>query len=211
MLVSTGTWCINMNPFNHTPLTPHQLENDCLAYMSIDQTPVKSSRLFMGHIHDVNVKHLAGFFNVPEDQYKEVKADENMLSGYLSGGKELVFFKDGMPASFMDEKIDLTQFPTFDEAYHRLMCDLTILNSRSMDLISDDQDGVTSIYVSGGFARNEIFVRLLASYYPEKRVFTSEVDNASALGAALVVWDALDQDKDPEIDLGLVEWKPVEK
>lgn len=209
MLISTGTWCINMNPFNHSPLTRDQLEKDCLAYMSIDQTPVKSSRLFMGHIHDENAKWIAAFFNVPEDFYKQVKIDEQLLAGYLSAGRELVFFREGMPGNYVDEQIDLSAFSSFKEAYHRLMYDLTILNSRSMELISDARDGVMSIYVSGGFARNEIFVRLLASFYPERSVYTSEVDNATALGAALVVWDVLDEGPLPEIDLGLVQWKPV--
>ncbi len=209
MLISTGTWCINMNPFNHSPLTREQLEKDCLAYMSIDQTPVKSSRLFMGHIHDENVRRISAYFNVPEDRYKHVKINEQLLAGYLTAGRELVFFREGMPGNYVDEQIDLSAFSSFEEAYHRLMYDLTILNSRSMELISDAQDGVRSIYVSGGFARNEIFVRLLAAFYPQVSVYTSEVDNATALGAALVVWESMDEDRLPEIDLGLVKWEPV--
>lgn len=47
ILLSTGTWCINMNPFNEDPLTKEQLEQDCLSYMSINQKPVKYSRFFM--------------------------------------------------------------------------------------------------------------------------------------------------------------------
>jgi len=210
MLLSTGTWCINMNPFNHTPLTAHQLERDCLCYLSIDQTPVMSSQLFMGRIHDVNVKRISDHFHVAEDSLRMVKTDEELLSKYIGRGKELTFFKYGIPENYLDEKIDLSLFKSFSEAYHRLMYDLTILNSKSMNLISDEKDGVRSIYVSGGFARNEIFIRLLASFYPDKRVFTSEVNNSSALGAALAVWDSMPGGEDPEIDLGLMEWNPIE-
>ncbi len=35
LLASTGTWCINMNPFNHEKLTVEQLDRDCLCYMSV--------------------------------------------------------------------------------------------------------------------------------------------------------------------------------
>ncbi len=208
LLVSTGTWCINMNPFNHTPLTAGQLEKDCLSFLSIDQKPVKSSRLFMGHIHDVNVKRLTNFFKVNEYSYKKVKTNDDLLKSYLSeSSKEKVFFKDGMPGDYIDNVVDLSSFKDFSEAYHRFMYDLTLLNAESMNLISDSNDGVKSIFVSGGFARNEIFVRLLASLYTDKKVYTSEVDNSSALGAALVVWDALSSEELPQIDLGLKEWK----
>ncbi|MEI8226523.1 MAG: FGGY family carbohydrate kinase, partial [Bacteroidota bacterium] len=40
LLLSTGTWCINMNPFNTEKLTAEQLDNDCLCYMSITRQPV---------------------------------------------------------------------------------------------------------------------------------------------------------------------------
>ena len=52
LLISTGTWCINMNPFNTEILTAEQLDHDCLCYMSITRKPVKSSRLFLGNIHE---------------------------------------------------------------------------------------------------------------------------------------------------------------
>ena len=86
------------------------------------------------------------------------------------------------------------------------MFELTDLNKKSVDLILSPDDGVRNIYISGGFARNEIFIRLTASFYPEKRVFTSELDNSSALGAAMVVYEQGFNADTPEIDLGLKEW-----
>jgi sugar (pentulose or hexulose) kinase len=210
VLISTGTWCINMNPFNHSPLTAEQLKCDCLSYMSIDQKPVKSSRLFMGHLHDVNTARLVKHFNVPANSYKTVQTNDALLKSYLDdAATNKVFFKHGMPDNYIDDVCDLKQFESFDEAYHRLMFDLTMLNAASIALISDSNDQVKRIYVSGGFARNEIFVKLMASLYSDKTVFTSEIDNASALGAALVVWHAMAEKDIPEINLGLKEWKPL--
>ncbi|MFC5946311.1 hypothetical protein, partial [Micromonospora harpali] len=34
ILISTGTWCISLNPFNEEGLTKEQLEKDCLFYMT---------------------------------------------------------------------------------------------------------------------------------------------------------------------------------
>ena len=208
LLLSTGTWCINMNPFNHTHLTAEQLKRDCLSYLSIDDQPVKSSRLFMGHIHDVNTDRLTKFFKVAGDSYRSVKTNRSFIKRYLfDDSRDRLFFKGEMPADYVDSSVDLTQFAGFEEAYHRLIYDLTLLNAESIDLISIHNDGVKKFYVSGGFARNEIFVRMLATLYPDKEVFTSEIDNASALGAALVIWDVMSLGELPSIDLGLKKWE----
>lgn len=59
LLLSTGTWCIALNPFNHAPLTQDQLQNDCLCYLQYTGEPVKASRFFGGHIHEQGVAALA--------------------------------------------------------------------------------------------------------------------------------------------------------
>ncbi|MDX9882659.1 MAG: FGGY family carbohydrate kinase [Prolixibacteraceae bacterium] len=205
LLVSTGTWCINMNPFNDEPLTAEQLSRDCLCYLSVQQKPVKASRLFMGHIHDVNTERLSAYFKVDNSAYKKVRPNEKLIANYLAGGKTKIFFKNGMPVDYVDTTVDLSAFSSFDEAYSRLVYDLILLCAEAIRLVIPENDDVKQLFVSGGFARNEIFVRLLASFFPEKKVFTSEMDNSSALGAALIVWDAMGEKK-PEIDLGLKEW-----
>ncbi len=203
MLISTGTWCIFMNPFNSEPLTAEQLRKDSLCYLSIQQQQVKSSRLFLGHIHDVNVERLNRHFGTAKDFYKTVKANGNKLSAWLHKNAGRVFFQQGIPADYVDTAVNPGSFLTFDEAYHRLMYDLTDLAMESLSLVitADDQSDV--VYISGGFARNEIFTRLLASRLPGKKVYTSEMDNATALGAAMVVYHSAFEKNMPAIDLGL--------
>lgn len=58
LLLSTGTWNIALNPFNHQPLTQDELEQDCLCYLSYEGKPVKACRLFAGHEHGEAVKQL---------------------------------------------------------------------------------------------------------------------------------------------------------
>lgn len=207
ILVSTGTWCISMNPYNYEPLKAEELEQDCLCYLSIDEKPVKSSRLFLGHIHDVNVSRLTEFFGVSEGAYKQVKTDLSIMKKHFSGEK-CVFFKDGMSDDYIDDYVDLAQFKDFAEAYHRLMFDLTRLNVEKINLVLTCDDNVQRIYVSGGFARNEIYVILLAGFFPNKDVFTSEVDNSSALGAALSIWNVMETPV-PNVGLGLKKWTNV--
>ncbi len=58
VLISTGTWCISLNPFNQTPLTIEELNNDTLCYMSFTGQPIKASRLFAGKKHEVELQKL---------------------------------------------------------------------------------------------------------------------------------------------------------
>jgi len=210
ILASTGTWIINMNPFNHEPLTRQQLEEDCLCNLSVNQERVKSSRFFMGHIHDVNVEMLASHYSVPADHYKNIKADISLLNSMEYGlDSPMIFFKDGVPPGYKDNSVDPAQFPSYDEAYHKLMVDLTRMSNHSLDLVLAEDDESKDIFISGGFACNEAFVRLTATRYSEKSVYTSEVKNASALGAAIMVWKAISSGQLPDQDLGLRLWQPV--
>ena len=201
ILVSTGTWCINMNPFNYEPLTYEQLEQDCLCFMSINQKPVKSSRLFMGRIHDVNVQRLSNHFNKEKNFYKQVRFDMNLWSD-LSLSKRK-FFSQGVPDDLVDYNVDLSEFESFESAYHQLMADLTRLAKESIDLVIPENDDIDALYVSGGFARSELFVKMLAELYPQKKVYTTEMDNATALGAALMVYGAMGRTYHPGINLGI--------
>jgi len=205
ILISTGTWCIFMNPFNKEPLTAEQLRKDSLCYMSIQQQQVKSSRLFLGHIHDVNVERLNKHFGVVAGHYKTIKTTSEKIDRLLKNNQGRVFFRQGVPADYVDSSVNLSHFLTFADAYHQLMLDLVDLCMESISLIIPADDQTSVVYISGGFARNELFVRLLASRIPGKEVYTSEIDNATGLGAAMVVWEAAFGQGIPRMDLGLKE------
>ncbi len=210
MLLSTGTWCINMNPFNDEPLTADQLRKDTLCYMSVTQKQVKSSRLFLGHMHDVNVKRMSAHFGVDHGSYKNVKMNEAFLpDGKYTFNPERLFFKNSIPEDYIDRSLDLSRFPSFDEAYHQLVHDLVSLTTESIQLIIPEKDNTKSIYITGGFARNEIFVNQVALALPDKEVYTSEIDNATALGAAIILWEAAFSKPLIKLDLGLKNCVPV--
>ena len=177
-----------MNPFNTEKLTAEQLDNDCLCYMSITRQPVKSSRLFLGHLHETAMKQVCDHFRKPEDYYKKVKTD-NQLSATLKSkfnGKK-VFFQTGPYSRDLKDYIDMYEFSNFEEAYHQLMNELGDLTVEAVNLVLPAIDETENIYITGGFSKNELFLKLIAKAYPSKFVYTSEIANGSALGAALVV------------------------
>jgi len=204
ILVSTGTWCISMNPFNNEALTADQLKQDCLAFLSIHQKPIKSSRLFLGRIHDVNVKRLNKLYGADDSDYKSVSLDKGMIRALRQKSKgQRVFFHGGVPEDHVDLSIGKETFGNFEEAYHQLLMDLVDLTVKSIDLIISKEDRTKNIYISGGFSKNPIFLTLIASSFPDKCVYTSEIANSTSLGAALVLWKGIDASKNPVIDLGL--------
>jgi len=188
LLISTGTWCINMNPFNNELLTADQLDKDCLCYMSITRQPVKSSRLFLGHLHETAVSHISEHFGKPEDYYKKVREDDRILNAMKSKhtGKK-VFFQSAPFSKELKEYIDMYEFSNFEEAYHQLMIELGELTVESINLVIAADDATENIYLAGGFSKNELFQCIIKRAYPGKAVYTSEIANGSALGAALVV------------------------
>jgi sugar (pentulose or hexulose) kinase len=79
------------------------------------------------------------------------------------------------------------EFSTFDEAYHQLMNELGDLTLESINLVLPEKDESENIYITGGFSKNELFQNIISQAYPSKSVYTSEIANGSALGAAMVI------------------------
>jgi len=79
LLISTGTWCISMNPFNDEPLTLEEMQQDCLYYIQMDGTLVKSARYFGGNEHEEGVKKIAEELGVSPDFYQKEIPEGSVL------------------------------------------------------------------------------------------------------------------------------------
>ncbi len=201
LLLSTGTWCINMNPFNNEILTTDQLDSDCLCYLSINRQPVKSSRFWLGHLHETAAKQISDHFGKPADYFKKVKLDREYLTGIRERfGEKKIFFKPYSYLRELNDSIDMYEFTSYEMAYNKLMLELTDLTIESIKLILPANDETSNIYITGGFSGNALFVNLIRQAFPDKKIWTSEIGNASALGAALVISGIV-----PAINLGLAE------
>ena len=208
LVVSTGTWCINMNPFNEETLTSEELSRDCLCYLSITKKPVKSSRLFIGHMHDAAVKIMSEYFKIHENSFRLVKPDTKLLNKMMTKYEsEAIFFDTSsmMPALIKDPELFI--FDNFIEGYHKLMIELSDLVVHSVELVIAEKDDTEVIYLTGGFSKNPLFVRLFASSFPDKKVFTSEISNATALGAASVTINSMSPEHPINPEIGLFEVK----
>lgn len=206
ILISSGTWCINMNPFNNEPLNAEELRQDCLCYMSINRDPVKSSRLFLGHMHDEAIGKISQYFKIHENSFRLVKPDIKLLNRMMGKfSDEKIFTLHGSKPGMLKEDPELFLFDNFIEAYHQLMIELADLAVDAINLAAGNKDQTENLFITGGFSKNPLFLKLIASSFPDKKLFTSEISNATALGTAMVTLKAMMPDKVLKPDLGLTE------
>lgn len=181
VLVSTGTWSISLNPFDHVPLTDEELEKDCLCYLQYTGKPVKASRLFLGNAHEKGADRIAAHYALPADFYKAIRFDQELAS--LAKERLLSKTCSGF------EAVDLMEVESPDLAYNILIAVLVEKQIESINLVLKHQDA-ENIFVDGGFSKNHVFMSMLASHYQSKKVYAAEVAQATALGAALAIHDA---------------------
>ena len=184
VLISTGTWCISLNPFNNNVLTPEELTKDCLCYMEYHGKPVKASRLFAGNEHEQQTKRLAAHFDKPSFYYKMVAYDPDLVPSaqtVATNGADQPLLKQ---SAFVDR--DLNAFKSYEEAYHCLIADIMEQQRVSTHLAIQDT-AVKRIFVDGGFSKNPIYMNLLAKAFPHFEVYAASVAQATAIGAALAI------------------------
>ena len=188
LLLSTGTWCISLNPFDHRPLTSAELAQDCLCYLQYTGKPVKASRLFSGYEHEEQVKRIAAHFNWQADELSQLKYDAALNECLVNNFSQAVA-PDNLTKGSGFEKRSLIEFADPKAAYHQLIIDLIHQQCRSTRLVLKEKQ-VKKLYVDGGFSNNDIYMHLLARKFPEVEVFAASVAQASAIGAAMVIADS---------------------
>ena len=186
VLISTGTWCISLNPFNHTLLTDYELHNDCLCYLSYEGKPVKASRLFAGYEHEQQLKRLSAHFNTANDYYKIVVYNDTLINQNQRSNTKNNLIDSALIQQSMFQQRPLNDFKNYEEAYHQLIFDLVLQQEYSTKLVLA-QTPVKNIFVDGGFAKNDVYMNLLAAAFPYLKVYAADIPQASALGAAIAI------------------------
>ena len=174
LLLSTGTWCISLNPFNYTPLTQEELENDCLCYLQPNGKPVKAARFFGGHIHQESVTKIAAQFNISVDEVLQLNYNNDEIILLL-------------------KQVDVHEYLNCSDlktSYFVMMKQLISMQKLSTDWVLQTAE-VDEIVVDGGFANNRLFMKLLELAYPNKLVSASLISQGSSMGAAVVLKEAI--------------------
>ncbi|MGJ1205363.1 FGGY-family carbohydrate kinase [Sphingobacterium lactis] len=180
ILISTGTWCISLNPFNQEPLTKQELTQDALFYMNYTGRPIKASRLFAGYEHEQQTQRIAQYFSISKTKFRHLEIDWNLIDEVKQKYDH---------ATLEDFRlVDLAEFRDYEHAYHAFMLCLIQSQVESLSLILEEGN-VSKIFVDGGFSNNDIYMNLLAKAYCKIEVYAASMAQATAIGAALVIHD----------------------
>ncbi|PWS26529.1 carbohydrate kinase [Pedobacter yonginense] len=209
ILLSTGTWCISLNPFNQEPLTAAELKQDCLCYMHFKGKAVKASRIFAGYEHEIQLKRIADHFDRAAYLFKHLKFNPGMILKLANKIPENQSPQTEFKANSAFVDRDLTIFQTAEEAYHQLIFDLIKQQIYALKLILNN--GVRRIFVDGGFGKNAIYMHLLATSIPDIEVYASSVSQATAIGTALAINDAWNSNPAPSDIIQLKYYSAIQR
>jgi L-fuculokinase len=189
ILVSTGTWSISLNPFNDEILSAEDLANDCLNFMRVDGGAVKAARLFLGNEYKLQTKKLQQHFGVADDAHKTTQFCHKLYDQLRQDKKAYFAFESLNIQRQQPEKSDYSAFANFQEAYHRLMLELVELQIAAIDRARGGS-AVKKLFIDGGFADNDLFVKMIGLHYKDLKLRTTQSPLGSALGAAIVISEA---------------------
>ncbi|MEO8112354.1 MAG: FGGY family carbohydrate kinase [Ginsengibacter sp.] len=186
LLISTGTWSISLNPFSEQILTGDDLQNDCLNFMRTDGKTVRASRLLLGKEYDLQTDKLASHFNKASDYHKTIQVDDILLQQLLKKNSSYFHFEYIPPQNSQPSKTDYTKFSSYKEAYHQFMIELLELQAQSSKRAIKETP-IKKIYIDGGFADNDLFIKLLTHHFPQYPIYTTQSSLGSSLGAAMIM------------------------
>ena len=188
LLISTGTWCISLNPFNDSPLTVDELKRDCLKFLNYKGKPVKASRIFAGFNHDDQVKKIAKHFKMDASEFKTMAFNTQFLKSFTEKYKLdfPIVLRGSSPdkLNFLSRK--LKDFSSGEEAYYQLIIDIVAQQYASSHLVLQG-NSISRVFVDGGFSQNSVYMNILACAFDKMEVFAASMAQATALGAALAI------------------------
>ena len=144
ILISTGTWCISMNPFNDVPLTPEELAQDSLCYLSYQGKSVKAARIFAGNEHELETRRIAEYFNCPLDFYKNVEFDPEIAHILRGDNSELIS---------NNSELNLINLELNDPEFNLINDELNTINSQ---LKTNNKGELSSVLKVSGFEKRDL-------------------------------------------------------
>jgi len=181
ILVSTGTWCVSINPFNKDLITAKDMTAGCLHYMQPDGLPVLAHRLFLGHELEYQTTKLAHKFEVSISSINKIKYQAKLDYKIQRNFKRQHHFTH----LGEEEHLNIDQHhQDLTRAYHQLMAEIVSVQIKSIRTIVK-KSPIRRIIIDGGFAKNKVYLQMLSNRMQNFEIYKSDAALGSALGAAI--------------------------
>ncbi|MDR3276408.1 MAG: carbohydrate kinase [Treponema sp.] len=205
VLNSTGTWCVLMHPVEAYGFAPQELGKVVFFNISALGTPVKTAIFLGGQEFDTWLKLLMarhGRDDYPPyepELYRTILREQRAFllpeltagSGQFPGSKPRVH-EEGRDYAYAAIAAGQETPPCFGN-YERGVAILRI-SLVMQTLTALERAGLEpgeEVFTEGGFRKNEAYNALLSAALPERRVFITNIPEATALGAAMTAKMAL--------------------
>jgi len=205
ILASTGTWCVFMCPGADFQLSMDDLYHDTLYYLDPFGRPVRSARFKGGEEHAYYIDLIEKRFG---SDPRKIRLNPDLLSDILASCDSFVIptltpgsgqFPRSKPR-IIGEEI----YRDVETAYHVLNLSLAIQSYFSIRQITGDEVRKMPIFIEGGFSDNEVYLGILSTLFPEQEVIITDIQEASALGAAICGKCAYENVNPMQIDPALI-------
>lgn len=207
-LASTGTWCVFMFP--NAPVEPSREDvyHDVLYYIDAFDNPVRSARFKGGYEFDYYI-----------DLYKKMYGEEQIdldldldpdLWVKILEEKELFIIPTLCPGSGQFPKskgriIGEEKFKDFKIAYHVLNLSIAVQTYYALKYIMRGKPLANfDLIVAGGFAKNRMYLKMIATILRDIRVYKAKYPDLTSLGTAITAKIAYENIEPREIDSELL-------
>ena len=200
VLDSTGTWCVIMHPSGKVEFQEEDIGKVVFYNLDAFTHPVKTTIFLGGMEFDSYValfKELSGdegTSGFDPEIYGRIVRERRLFilpelfpgTGQFPGSTARVV-QDGVEVAFADLRTG-HPVPAFlrDPKVARPVLILSLALQTEVALRRAGMKAGQSLYVEGGFRRNEAYNTLLAALYPSSQVSRTNMKEASAFGAAIL-------------------------
>lgn len=221
VLNSTGTWCVMMHPADEPIFETDEIGKMIFYNLDVYSHPVKTSILMGGLEFETwseLMKEASGVDSFPDfdpEVYKRIIRKKALFilpsvqkgTGQFPDSEARVVEGD---AVFTLDEIRGGKFPSFfgdfSTAYAVLNLSLAIQSKLALERTG--MKNGTDLFVEGGFRKNPDYNALLSAMFPESSVYLTNLEEATAFGAALLGKAGL-EGKRPEAFAGLFEIEKI--
>jgi len=200
VLNSTGTWCVIMHERDKVHFNEEELGKVVFFNLSPFSKPVKTS-IFMGGIefeaYDEILREIHGNGQFPDfDQalYEKITATRNLFilpsvtpgTGQFPESKARII-ENGKIYDF-DEIRKRKNHPSFfmDKATAYAVLNLSLAIQTKISLDRSDMCNGMPLFTEGGFSQNQAYNILISAFYPKSNIYLTNLNEATAFGAALL-------------------------